>query len=325
MSEKKYANFEEFNERIVDLIQRERDVTKISKDIQDITSAENPEFKLFYQRAAQALKNLYPDYANERGLRAFEEWLGVSPESDDTKEDRIFRIKSKYNQQLPYTYIHLHKMLAVLCGWEGFTLELDDFVLSAFLTLETNSQVGSVYDLLLHVVPANVLFRVVQYINEKTDLQTASFLQLGERLEIGSVDNSPMIAKPHYAGVLRDHVKVHIGATPLKAEIESSEIHIKTRVVSPIKAVVEVEEYNEPKISHYRAATLRNKVKVHIPSTPMKELKVNATESRGSTLRNKVKVHVVGTNNKIGLRSKQGRGTHLRERIKLFIKGDNDE
>lgn len=292
MGNKKYANFEEFNERIVDLIQRDRDVTKISKDLQDITNAENPEFRLFYERATQALKNLYPEQANDRGLRAFEEWLGVSPEPDDTTEDRVFRILSKYNQQLPYTFIHLHKMLAVLCGWEGFTLDLEDFLLSVYLTLDTNSQVGSVYDLLLHVVPANVLFRVVQRISEETDLQVTSFLQLGERLEIDSVDNSPMIAKPHLACTTREHIKIHIGSTPLTPEIIDSSVKVKTRVISAIKAPIEIIEYSEPKVSHYSGVTVREKIKVHVKSSLLTQEKINIEPYVGTSLREKVKVHI---------------------------------
>lgn len=321
MSEKRYANFEEFNERVVDLIQRERDVTKISPDLQDITNAENPEFRLFYQRATQVLKNRYPEYADERGLRDFEEWLGVSPEAGDTFEDRLFRIKSKYNQQLPYTYIHLHKMLAVLCGWEGFRLELDDFVLSAYLTLDTNSQVGSVYDLLLHVVPANVLFRVVQLIDEKTDLQVTSFLQLGEHLEIGAIDNSPMIAKPHMACWSRQHVKIHIGGTPLPAEIEEQKIEVITHVTGGVKAPVEVVEYEEKLPSLFRGLITRQKVKLHIHSTPKTEENIKITPTVAGLIRERVKVHIKGTNDTAFSRVKEYVAATLRDKIKIKIKG----
>lgn len=264
----KYANFDEFNEREVDLIKRERDATEFSKDLIDITDAENPEFKLFYNRLSQLLKNRFPDYANERGIRDFEDWLNVSPEPGDSLEDRRFRIKSKLNQQLPYTYIHLHKMLAALCGWGGFELTLEDFVLSAHLTLETNSQVGAVYELLLSVVPANVLFRVVQYINEETDLQLASFLQTGVRLKIESEDNSAMIARLYSGATLREKVKLHIHSTPLD---------------------------ETPVNSTFSGATLRERVKLHI--FPQRVIDEKATLHSGAVLRERVKLHIQGDKN----------------------------
>lgn len=134
------------------------------EEFQQITSAENPEFDRIENYQDKWLKNRFVKSADEDGIKLFEELLKLKPLKSDTLEDRRLRVLAKLNERLPYTEIKLHRMLAAICGWDGYELTLEDLVLTVYLAMESNSQTITVFDLLNRVVPMNVLLRIVQLV-----------------------------------------------------------------------------------------------------------------------------------------------------------------
>lgn len=94
----------------------------------------------------------------ERGCSRWEKMLGIAPKATDDIEVRRFRILSKLNEELPFTFRGLKRQLAILCGEEGFTAKLDGerYLLSVQVALTAKNQFDEVGRLLERITPANV-------------------------------------------------------------------------------------------------------------------------------------------------------------------------
>lgn len=144
------------------------------EEFQQITRAENPEFDTTKTLQEKWLNNRFVKSADKEGIEAFEELLKLKPLASDTLEDRRVRILAKLNERLPYTEIRLKRMLAAICGWDGYELTIEDLVLTVYLALESSSQVATIFDLLNRVVPMNVLLRIVQLLETYCNVSIAS-------------------------------------------------------------------------------------------------------------------------------------------------------
>lgn len=130
----------------------------------NITNAENPEFDKLSGLMTKWKNNNYPKLSDEDGLEVFEKVFNIKRVPTDTIEDRRVKVLARLNERLPYTEIRLRRMLSAICGWDGFELEIEDLILTVYLAMQNNSQIGAVYDLLNRVVPMNVLLRITQLI-----------------------------------------------------------------------------------------------------------------------------------------------------------------
>ena len=112
--------------------------------------------------ADEELKNIVADNfietLTERGCSRWEKMLGITPKSPDDIEVRRFRILSKLNEELPFTFKGLKRQLAILCGGDGFTAELDNkkYLLSVQVALTAKNQYDEVGKLLEREIPANM-------------------------------------------------------------------------------------------------------------------------------------------------------------------------
>lgn len=159
---------------MVDILQYLPFIIADLEEYQKICRAENPEFEGLNTTTETWLKNKYPTEADLDGIQIWEEILKLKPLSTDTLEDRRVRVLAKLNERLPYDRIRLYKMMAAICGWDGFELTLEDAVLTVILAMETGSQLQSVKDMLLEVVPANILIQIEQTVRNYMGLTAAA-------------------------------------------------------------------------------------------------------------------------------------------------------
>lgn len=148
------------------------------QDIEEFMSlclAEDPEFDNMAKIRVKWLNNKFPREADLDGIKIFEKILELKPLDTDTIEDRRERIIAKLNARLPYTWIQLHRMMAAICGWEGYTLHLEDFVLLVYLSLENNDKIRFVIDLLYEVLPMHIMIRIERAIDEYNKIAIRSY------------------------------------------------------------------------------------------------------------------------------------------------------
>lgn len=147
---------------------------KDSAEVIEIMNACEVEFGELSKLYQKWLDNLYPITAGIEGIKKWEEFLNITPDSRETLEERRQEIIAKLNETIPYTYIQLHKMVARICGWGNFELKLDHYILTCHLNTQSNFQYKLIYKMFSRVVPMNILFRVRRLFRENPELYVGS-------------------------------------------------------------------------------------------------------------------------------------------------------
>lgn len=120
----------------------------------------------------------FVDTLTEAGCARWEKILGIEPFDTDTIEDRRFRIKTKFNSELPYTITQLNNMLTNLCGEGEYKITLDGFVMEVRVALTSKRQLSDADALCERVVPANIALTVDLLYNRHEMLSPYTHQQL---------------------------------------------------------------------------------------------------------------------------------------------------
>lgn len=128
-------------------------------EFQQLSAAENAELECSRQELENIISDNFIATLTERGCFRWEKMLGITPKSTDDIEVRRFRILSKLNEELPFTLKGLKRQLSILCGEDGFSVELDNdnYMLSVLVALTAKNQFEEVGKLLEREVPANIV------------------------------------------------------------------------------------------------------------------------------------------------------------------------
>ena len=127
-------------------------------EIKAIMQAEQPEIDALWSATEQVFANQYILDATEYGVMRWESMLDISPKATDTLDERKFRILTRLNQELPYTLTRLKEMLTVLCGADGFTIDLQAnlYHIDIKLAVGNHNNYGEVQRMLNTMIPANM-------------------------------------------------------------------------------------------------------------------------------------------------------------------------
>ena len=125
----------------------------------------------FSEAVEDILNDQFVDTATETGVSRYESIFNIIPKDTYTLDERKFTIKVKMIEQLPFTIRMLQRQLAMLCGDNGYSIELDNgkyFVLIKVELIAKNS-FNDVVEMVKRVVPANMLTEVrIIYNQHKT-------------------------------------------------------------------------------------------------------------------------------------------------------------
>lgn len=86
------------------------------KEFKEIAKAEEPELRYILAAIDRTLNNFFIDTADEYGISRFESMMGIYPDPTDTLDTRRFRVKSEWNDYVPYTEPELYRRLVSICG-----------------------------------------------------------------------------------------------------------------------------------------------------------------------------------------------------------------
>lgn len=123
-----------------------------------IMQAEQPEIDALWSSIETAFADQYILDATEYGVSRWESMLGISPKNTETLDERKFRILTRMNQELPYTLSKLKEMLTVLCGADGFSINLNaaQYHIEVKLAVDNESNYSEVENILNKMIPANM-------------------------------------------------------------------------------------------------------------------------------------------------------------------------
>ena len=128
-------------------------------EFQALASTENPEITSLWSAIDDIINDQFVNDATENGVKRWESMLEISPKGSDSLDVRKFRIISRLNEELPYSYRKLEQQLRTLCGDAGYSLLLqgNTYTLTVRVDLSAKGKYDEVDALLRRVVPANIV------------------------------------------------------------------------------------------------------------------------------------------------------------------------
>ena len=154
-------------ERTVDLWHYLPDILKEFRELNALFHAEEPQFQLLVHNQIGLLDNLFIDTATSEGLKRFEQILHLYPNPGDTIAVRRSNVMAAWFSDKKYTLKTLLNRLSTLQGNDNIQLEWDEddnYLLHVITRLEIMGQVDRLYEILEEMLPADVAYESVNYI-----------------------------------------------------------------------------------------------------------------------------------------------------------------
>lgn len=136
------------------------------EELKAIFNTEQFDFVTFWDHGVQTVMNeQFITSLDEWGCEKWEKMIGISYLSDDTLDQRRFRILSYLSVRLPYTYRQLQNILESLYGKNGFLTYLfsNEYNLVVRLSLSNERNYNTACSMLRPIVPANLTINVYMF------------------------------------------------------------------------------------------------------------------------------------------------------------------
>ncbi len=160
-------------------------------EIRAIMDSEQPEIEKLWDAVNDCLADQFIQFATENGVSRWEKILKITPYTDDTLDERKFRIITRLNFSLPYTYRRLQEILTSICGKDNFRTMLynDEFHLIVKLAIGSEKNYSEVVKTLNAILPSNLTINVYMFNTHKvvarlTHGQLANYTHEQVRTEI---------------------------------------------------------------------------------------------------------------------------------------------
>lgn len=124
-------------------------------EMMGVMAGQQPEFERAWNAADSLLSNQFISTAEDLGLSRWEKILEITPKGTDTLEARRFRVKTRLNEELPYTYRWLVNWLQSLCGPDNPVPVVDGYTLQ--ISLPSKADYAGILDELRRRIPANLV------------------------------------------------------------------------------------------------------------------------------------------------------------------------
>lgn len=147
--------------RDVKLINHLPHILREYEEYKVITNAEDPEFEIIFGMSTKVRNDMFIKYCDLDGIKRYEKLLGIRPSVNDTLEDRIFRVLSRWNDRIPYTWKVLIDKLNVLCGVGNYEIELihKEYIVDLETHLNTATQMNELLYMLDVMIPCNLIVK----------------------------------------------------------------------------------------------------------------------------------------------------------------------
>ncbi|AEY67901.1 hypothetical protein Clo1100_3787 [Clostridium sp. BNL1100] len=152
------------------------------REFQALAASENPEIRALWGRLDNVMKEQFINDSTENGVKRWEAILKINPKGSDSLEVRKFRILTRLNEKLPYTYKKLAQQLETLCGDSGYSLDLRnyEYKLVVRVALTAKSMLAEVEKLLKRIVPVNMYIDLSLLYKQNSALGSYTHVQLRE-------------------------------------------------------------------------------------------------------------------------------------------------
>lgn len=166
--------------REVDLLAYVPDFLKEYEEMRIIQKVMEPEIQQMEDETEVLFHNQFISSSDVKSLRRYEKMLQMQVLSQDTLADRRFKVLSKWNRIIPYTKMTLRQKLAVLCGEDGYTLDIaPEKRVIIRVALKSKRNLNEVKKMLEEFVPCNMVIDLDLLYNQHSLLSEFTHKQLG--------------------------------------------------------------------------------------------------------------------------------------------------
>lgn len=161
-------------------------------EMKKLARAEQDQSEKLWKICESIWDNNFIDTLDSNGCDRWEEMLHIKPKDSYTLAERRNNIKSRVEEQRPFTEKKLRQMLDSICGIGKYELsiESDKYKLKCKIELTSKNMLSDVKELMKRVIPANMIMEVGLKYNtyamlaDFTHTQLRSFTQQQLREEV---------------------------------------------------------------------------------------------------------------------------------------------
>jgi hypothetical protein len=156
------------------------------KEFQEIADAEDSEIVALKTEITNMIDDQFIQTAMKNGIARREKMLKIQPFADDTINSRRFRVQSRWNDKLPYTYNQLLNKLNNLVGDDGYIITLNnlEYSLHIKINLGQKRMINDVSTVVQNIAPANLVITVELQYNRHIDLAAFTHQQLSGKTHL---------------------------------------------------------------------------------------------------------------------------------------------
>lgn len=158
------------------------------EEFKAINSAIQPEIERGWAELGRLMNNQFLTTADESGVVRWEKELHILPKDTDTLEARKTRIKAMWNRELPYTFKWLKSWLAGLCGTEGHSESVSDYIIDVQLDYNTLPQANELAREILEMIgtarSANMLLRLTAALRSSGVIAHGALTEMSRTVDI---------------------------------------------------------------------------------------------------------------------------------------------
>ncbi len=146
------------DEEKIDLFDYLPEYLKEYHEIREIMQTENEELQAIEKTHQQCIDDRFAVSCGEYGIKRFERLLKITPIGGETLEIRRLRVMSNWDNMVPYHYVYLKNQLKLLCGEQGYHLQMDFSMQTIKLGVELTAKhmLAAVKEMLYAIIPCNI-------------------------------------------------------------------------------------------------------------------------------------------------------------------------
>jgi len=156
--------------RLVDYLP---DFMKNFAELKELMRVVNIETDNINLEIGRVLDEAFIEDCTEYGIKKYEKLCGILPLDTDTLEERKARVKIRWNDSIPYTFISLIRKLNAYCGGADYydlDADLENYYLSIVTKLSSESALQEVENMLEKILPMNIHYESVNNVERTLNL-----------------------------------------------------------------------------------------------------------------------------------------------------------
>ena len=199
-------------ERTINVTKYLPPVSRDSKDIQEITIADNAQLQALWDELCVILSNQFIRYLSVYGVEEWESTFSITKLDSQSLEERIQVILKKLSGQRPYTLRSFKRILKNIFGDGIIDIKLIGNKFEFWVTIEPqiSYRVNELRDYIDHIIPLNLLIFIQELRQSSTNQYQGCSARIVQilRAKGGTIDFTPVSSNEYqgaYARIISTH------------------------------------------------------------------------------------------------------------------------